>query len=67
MNLAKQQLISQTKYVEIIDTLISLVKKKYDISILGGVVGRNHRKYLFTNEQRIYRVFETNGRICKIS
>ncbi len=38
MNLAKQELISKPKYVEVIDTLISLVKKKYDISILGGVV-----------------------------
>lgn len=38
MNLAKQELISQTKYIEVIDTLTSLVKTKYDISILGGEV-----------------------------
>lgn len=38
MNLVKQDVISKTKYIEIIHTLTSIVKKKYDISIMVNQV-----------------------------
>lgn len=54
MNLVKQDVISETKYIEIIYTLTSIVKKKYDISSLVNQVDEiTENIFLLLNKEYI--------------
>lgn len=66
MNLVKQDVISKTKYIEIIHTLTSIVKKKYDISILVNQVEEiTENIFLLLNKEYI-ECLKTNEDYIKV-
>ena len=67
MNLVKQDVISKTKYIEIIHKLTSIVKTKYDISLLVNQVDEITENIFILLNKEYIECLKTNEDYIKVT